>query len=65
MLNLKTDKMELLELKAETNNGTFLIGNFETIEEAKKAVEIDKNLENAIYCISGKVEYVFDEEIIG
>ena len=64
MLNLKTDKMELLELKAETNNGTFSIGNFENIEEAKKAVEIDKNSENAIYCISGKVEYVFDEEII-
>ena len=57
--------MELLELKAETNNGTFSIGSFENIEEAKKAVDIDKNSENAIYCISGKVEYVFDEEVIG
>jgi len=57
--------MKLLELKAETNNGTFLIGNFENIEEAKKAVDRDKNSENAIYCITGEVQYIFDEEVIG
>ena len=57
--------MELLELKAETNNGTFSIGNFSNIEDAKKAMLNEKNSENGIYCLSGKVEYVYDEEIIG
>ena len=56
--------MELIELKAETNNGTFSIGNFENKHEALKAAKIDKESENGIYCLSGKVDYVFDEEII-
>lgn len=55
---------QLKELKAETNNGTFSIGNFRNKNEALKVAVEDKNSESGIYCLSGKVEYVYDEEVI-
>ena len=56
--------LELKELKAETNEGTFSIGNFYLVEDAKKAMLNDKNSENPTISLSGEVEYVWDEEII-
>ena len=52
----------LQELKAETNQGTFSIGYFENKEQAIEAAQIDKDSENGIYCLSGIVKYVFDED---
>tara|TARA_R110001606_G_scaffold346864_1_gene495828 strand:- start:16 stop:219 length:204 start_codon:yes stop_codon:yes gene_type:complete len=56
---------ELLELKADTNEGTFSIGNFYIFEDAKKAMLSDKNSENPTISLSGEVEYIWGEEIIG
>ena len=56
---------EFHELKAETIEGTFPIGYFCNLEDAKKAMLSDKNSENPVISVFGEVEYVWDEEIIG
>ena len=61
---LNYNKMELLELTAETNHGDFSIGYFYTVDEAIKAAIIDKNSSNGIYCTTGRVNYIFDEDIV-
>tara|TARA_R110000764_G_scaffold11412_1_gene34208 strand:+ start:198 stop:386 length:189 start_codon:yes stop_codon:yes gene_type:complete len=53
------------ELKAETIEGTFSIGYFYNLEDAKKAMLSDKNSENPVISVFGEVEYIWDEEIIG
>ena len=56
--------MELFQLIAEANGMTFEIGNFETKEEAREAVRLDKSSKNGIWCTTGRVVYLFDEEEI-
>ena len=56
---------EFHELKAETNHRTYYIGYFCNLEDAKKAMLSDKNSENPVISLSGEVQYVWDEEIIG
>ena len=52
------------QLQAETNNGDFEIGFFNTLAKAKEAAESDKNCNSPIYCLSGEVVYVWNEEIL-